>query len=126
MEKLINKIKHCDNPQMLLQMEDEFNAVGMSVQLTNSDKVLLCKINDGRPTASKIFEDYVPVGLLTCELSNRAIDRIIGFLIENYSERSEIAGSKNTGNFGLYGSSFHDNVTAASRLINAIAEWIDE
>lgn len=126
MKDLIRKIKKCDDPEMLLSLEEDFNKIGLSLQQANSGKLLLCKIVDGRPVVTKSFDDYVPIGRLAEELTEKAINRVIGFVVENNSKPATIDDSKNIGNYGLYGSSFHDNATADSRLIDAIAEWINE
>lgn len=115
---------------MLLSLEEHFNRIGLSLREAYSGKLLLCKVIDGIPVATKTFDDYIPIGKLTEELTDKAVDRIIGFVVENHTDHPVTIKKpkENNGNYGLYGSSFHDGINAEieKQLINAIAEWMNE
>lgn len=119
LSQLIRKVKCCDHPSMIAQLEEDFNDIGMSIQNQNG-QLFLCKLEDGKPVSGKIFESFVPVGGLHDTIDDKSLERIFHFIIEHCACPQRIK-SKNTGNFALYGDSFH----ADAQLINAISEWLD-
>ncbi len=60
-ETIIGKVICCSHVEELLQLEPQLNSVGLTAQNTNN-KVLVCKVINGRPSAKVLFEDYVVAG----------------------------------------------------------------
>ena len=90
LRKLISKLKYCDSPQSLLQLEDQFNNVGLTVQLAASGKLFLCLIEDGKPVHEKLLEDHIPLCQCTGVLDETVKGKIVSFVMENAKGPSQI------------------------------------
>ena len=62
MSDIYEKLLICADLSSLESMEEDFNNVGLTLQQTVSDKVILCRIENGKPCADVIFEDYMIIG----------------------------------------------------------------
>ena len=83
---VVRKIDRCVNYEMLYCLEEDFNAVGMTLQPAKKDKMILCTIVEGTPTAKRIFEDYIHIGSLESgpsEVPIRLLECIKEFIVEN-------------------------------------------
>lgn len=90
---IISKVHQCIDYQSLYALEEDFNKVGLTIQSTSNGRVILCRIEDNKPCATKIVEDYIFVGSLsesTKELSDRATNKIADFINNNKSVQSEV------------------------------------
>lgn len=80
---IMSKIEMCPDYGSLFTMEEEFNKIGLTIAPTASHKVILCKIKDNKPNATKIFEDFMFVGSHLkpeLELSPRLVECISSFI----------------------------------------------
>jgi hypothetical protein len=64
---LANKLRYCNDPSSLFALEEDFNAIGLTIQKSHSGKVFICRIEDGQPTCQKLFEDHIPI----CGISDK-------------------------------------------------------
>jgi len=80
---LIEHVHRCMDYRTLYALEEEFNKVGLTVQSTPQNHMILCKIMEGKPHAEKVIRDYIFVGSLEekgKELSDRAVKCITTFI----------------------------------------------
>jgi hypothetical protein len=80
---IVRKIEMCIDYQTLYALEDDFNNIGLTVQVTSNNKVTLCKLIDGKAKADKIIDDYIYIGSLdglANEISQNATTKIIAFV----------------------------------------------
>jgi len=129
LQQLIANLKLCDSPQTLLQLENSLNGVGLTMQVGPTGKLFLCEINNGKPSNNTIFDDYIPVCLLTDQLDEDTRRRLMEFIISHASTPQKIGSTQDNGAFGLYGTTFHDGIREAEtskEIIAAISEWLDD
>lgn len=84
--KILSKIDKCVCYEMLFCLEEDFNTIGMSLQPSKKDRIILCTIIDGVPKAKRIFEDYIHVGSVengAGEMPVRLLECIKDFVEEN-------------------------------------------
>jgi len=89
----LKKIGMCLDYQALYSMEPDFNEIGLTVQTTPQNRMILCKIQDNKPLAESIIDDYIFIGGLdtaTNEISERATEKIKEFVKEAAGEKGEI------------------------------------
>jgi len=87
------KIRQCIDYQSLYALEDEFNKIGLTIQTTQKNRMILCKLVDGKPIANNVIEDFIFVGSYQqaeTELSDRAIEKIIDFVGNNQGAPSKV------------------------------------
>lgn len=126
LRKLISKLKYCDSPQSLLQLEDQFNDVGLTVQLAASGKLFLCLIEDGKPAHERLLEDHIPLCQCTGVLDETVKGKIVSFVMENAKGPSQIE-KPDKSNSWFYGDSIKkQRGILESDIIEAVAEWLDE
>ena len=58
------KVDMCINYQSLYAMEDDFNQVGLTIQTTSDNKIILSRIENNTPVTQKIINDYIYIGSL--------------------------------------------------------------
>jgi len=105
------KIKMCPDYGSLFTMEEEFNKIGLTIVPTASHKVILCKIKDNKPSATKIFEDFMFIGSHKNpdnELSSRLVECISNFISKAAGTPTIIEKSKKTWlqSLAMYGEAF--------------------
>ena len=89
----LRKINMCLDYQAVYSMEPDFNEIGLTVQTTSNNRMILCKIKNGRPLAESIIDDYMYIGSLdtaTNEVSERAINKIVEFMHSAGGEKGEL------------------------------------
>ncbi len=87
------KIRHCPDFQSLYGLEDDFNKIGLTVQTTQKNRVILCKIVNGKIKADKIIEDFIFIGSIEKadhELSESITEKIIDFVLNTKGKKSKI------------------------------------
>jgi len=90
---VLGKIDLCIDYQALYAMEPDFNEVGLTVQTTSNKRMILCRIQDGKPLAESIIDHYIFIGTLedsAREISERASEKIKSFVKQAAGERDEI------------------------------------
>ncbi len=80
-----------------MTLESKFNQIGMTIQRTVGNNVILCKIVNNRPQANNLLEDYVFI----CKNRNNALDEnrirlIQKFILENADDPSFIQNRDHT------------------------------
>jgi hypothetical protein len=101
----------CLDYQALYSMEPDFNEIGLTVQTTPNKRMILCKIQDNKPLAESIIDDYIYIGSLetaTREISERAADKIGNFVKAAAGEAGKIENIARNWQDGLrmYGQAF--------------------
>lgn len=57
------KVEMCPDFASLYGLEEDFNQIGLTVSITNNDRMILATIGeDNKPKATKILEDYMFIG----------------------------------------------------------------
>jgi hypothetical protein len=108
-----------------LALEHHFNQIGLTFKRSHTGNLLLCNIIGGKPSTTKLFEDYIRVG--SGSLSDTQKTNIIEFVMENKAgEASVVKSQLNDGNYILYGSSFQGSKRPVEESIEAIGEMIQD
>lgn len=103
-DRLINRIKSCIDYQSIYSMEDGFNSVGLTIQSTAKNRMILCKLVDNIPKAEEAGIDYIFIGGLdisTNEISERVEQKIIDFVLNNAGEEQTVKGVQRLWKNGL-------------------------
>jgi len=93
LDKVINKIRKCGTYASLYCLEEDLNGVGLTLQATAQNKMVICKIVDNRPLADKILEDYIYVGSTPDrdrEIGLAMVEAIIEFVQEAAGDPAEV------------------------------------
>lgn len=61
-DNCIAKIQQCYNLDMLMSAEDELANIGLALRETRNGKMMLCRIEKGRPVLEELTKDFVFVG----------------------------------------------------------------
>jgi hypothetical protein len=61
---VVGKLQGCPNFRTLYALEKTFNQVGLTIQHTPQNWMVLCRIEEGRPVAAEVLEDFVFMGRL--------------------------------------------------------------
>lgn len=126
-DKLLRRIKACFDYQSLHAMEPNFNEVGLTIQTTAKNRMILCKIKNNKPLAKEVGLDYIFIGGLDNkdqEYSDRIEQKIIDFVLNNASNKTEI---KNIARVWRNGLRVYENTIAVeSEEINHIADFIQD
>jgi hypothetical protein len=84
--KLLYKIDQCIDYQNLYSLEEDFNKVGLTIQSTSRNRMILCRLLNGAPITEKVIDDYIYIGgtdELSKELTNRTTEKIADFVKTN-------------------------------------------
>jgi hypothetical protein len=92
---LLYKIKNLVYFDTLFALEEDFNKTGLSVQLSGGNRVILCKIVEGKAKASVAMEDYIFLGPFAYaeakqEISGRLISSISDFVMNHAGSPGKI------------------------------------
>ncbi|MDP1710858.1 MAG: hypothetical protein Q8K86_00170 [Candidatus Nanopelagicaceae bacterium] len=92
-DRLIYKIEQCTDYQCLYALEEEFNKAGLTVQATPKNRMILCKLRNGRPLAESVVDDYIFIGGLdgmSNEPSDRTVSKISDFVRTNAGSAGKV------------------------------------
>jgi len=111
LSRALRKVEMCLDYQALYSMEPDFNEIGLTVQTTPNRRMILCKIQDNKPLAESIIDDYIYIGSLetaTNEISERASTKICSFIKAAAGDKGEIKNIARDWQDGLrmYGQAF--------------------
>ena len=125
-DKLINRIRACFDYQSLYAMEDGFNSIGLTIQTTAKNRMILCRIVDNKAKASAVGEDYIFIGGLdnSQEYTERAEQKIVDFILNNASEKSEVKDTARVWRNGLR--MYESTIVVESEDINCLANFIQD
>jgi len=59
---LLYKIRNLVYLDTIFSLEEDFNRIGLTVQLSSGNRAILCKIVEGRAAASSVMDDYMFLG----------------------------------------------------------------
>lgn len=93
LNRLLYKIEQCIDYQNLYCLEEDFNKVGLTIQTTDRRRMILCRLEKGKPITEQIVEDYIYIGSLdelSKELSERTTNKICDFVKTNAGEPGKI------------------------------------
>ena len=138
---LIQSIRRCYNYGSMYALERKFNKVGLTIQPTVSDRMLLCKIEDGRPLAEELLKDYMFIGSdrdFNVEIPAKLAECTIEFVKSTASEPSSVRDLQGqlSQHLALYGKIIVDDIgyiiqnqslgdRATDKRINAISDAVD-
>lgn len=124
--KLIARIRTCYNYSSLFAMEDGFNSVGLTVQTTPKNRVILCTIIDGIATANEVGTDYIFLGSIdqNSEYSERVEQKIIDFISNKAGPAAAITNNAKVWRNGVR--MYESTIFVESEDINCIANVISE
>jgi hypothetical protein len=125
-DNLIARIRACFDYHSLYAMEDGFNSVGLTIQTTAKNKVILCKIVNSKPAASEVGTDYIFIGQLDTnqEYNERIEQKIIDFILNNASKSSKIKDTARVWRNGLR--MYESAMVLESEDINYVADFIQD
>lgn len=88
----IEKVKRCRDYDALYHLENDFNSVGFTMRETMGSRMALCRIVDGRPAKSAMFEDFIFIGLSSepCQLLMDDVAQYVSEFIAEYADDSQI------------------------------------
>jgi hypothetical protein len=142
---LIERIEKCYDFGSLYILKEDLHKIGLTIHPTVSNKMVLCKIVDGRPSAEQLTEDFIFVGHKLepdYPIPDRLLKCVVEFVQKNTSDAAEIIEQDATdfGSTSMYGEtitiesedmrnlaqqiSIEDKLTADD-LLGAIKEWLD-
>lgn len=122
-DKLIHKIGQCIDYQSLYALEEDFNKYGFSVQTTSNNKMILCKLKDGKILAENVVDDYIFIGsnnTSTNELSDRATTKICDFVRNNCGDPSSVMNMARVWRNGIR--VYESSVKIVNEDVNQIAD----
>lgn len=94
---VVSKILRCVNYHTLLSLEKEFNSVGLTLQHTSQNWVVLCKLRGGKPINDNVLDDYIFLISLDHkhdEITQRALQVITDFVQNAAGDADEVKNSK--------------------------------
>lgn len=80
---LLHKINACIDYQTMYCLEDDFNKVGLTIQTTSKNRIVLCKLRDGKVISDKPIDDYIflrGLDVAAEEVTDRALSKIVTFI----------------------------------------------
>jgi hypothetical protein len=103
---LLRKVNDVVYFDTLFSLEEDFNKVGLSVQLSGGNRVILCKIVGGKASAATIMEDYIFIGPFAGagaeqEISERLMSSISNFISHNAGTPAKIESTQRTWQQGV-------------------------
>lgn len=124
---IYDKLSMCVDLSSLELLEEDLNNVGLTLQHTKSDKILVCKIKENKPCIDTIFEDYMIIGYAReCarKISRDTIDSLMTFIENNSGEPSKVIsdGQKFDHNAILCGGSCEDKDMSVDQVLQAMHE----
>lgn len=117
---LLRKIKNSITCSCLYALEKDFNNVGLTLQTTTKNRMVLCKIKNNKPYCKEFLDDYIFIGTAEedRELSKRAVECIMEFVQGAASEPAELKQEmpKWQDNISLYG-----KIIVVNEDVNAVS-----
>lgn len=125
-DKLISRVRACFDYQSLYAMEEGFNAVGLTIQTTSKNRMILCKIKDNKPVAKEVGVDYIFIGGLdkTEEYSERVEQKIVDFIMNNAAGKAQIKDTARVWRNGLR--MYQSTIAVESEEIKCVADFIQD
>lgn len=124
-DNVVYKVEQCIDYQNLYALEEDFNAIGLTVQTTPNRRMILCKLVDSKPVANKIIEDFIFVGSLDTamnEISDRGALKICDFIRTNHGSPSKFENHARVWRNGL--KMYESTITIMNEDVANIADDI--
>ena len=93
LESLLWKLKKCPKFEYIYTLEEDFNKVGLTIQKTVGNNLILCRIDEGKACIHNVVDDYIFIGSLKeskNEISDRMSDFMADFMLNNYGPPSKV------------------------------------
>lgn len=122
LSKLLYKISQCIDYQNLYALEEDFNKAGLSVQTTSRNRMILCRLVEGKIITERVIDDYIFIGSLdesTKELSESQIQKISDFVRNRSGDPSTVQNKARVWRNGLR---MYDSVMVVNEDVNNIAD----
>ena len=107
---IMDKIRNSHNYQTLYSLEEEFNKIGLTLQRTEQNWIILCRIDESRPKAKKVLEDYIFLSTLdnkSGDITEQTIRCLVEFIKRTASKPAAVVDPNPGRNWrsahGLYG-----------------------
>lgn len=120
LQELIYKIRHSVTCTCLYALEENFNKVGLTLQTTTKQRMVLCKIKNNKPFCKKIMDDYIFIGVADedRELSSRAIDCIVEFVMNAAGKPAKLKNKQRKWQDGI---SMYGKIIVVNEDVDAVA-----
>jgi hypothetical protein len=103
-EKVVYKIGQCIDYQSIYALEESFNKIGLTIQMTSRNRMILCKLLEGKALTERVVDDYIFIGDtkdLSKEISERASEKICDFVRTNAGKSSKVENTSRAWRNGL-------------------------
>lgn len=103
-EKVVYKIGQCIDYQSIYALEESFNRIGLTIQMTSRNRMILCKLQEGKALTERVVDDYIFIGDtkdLSKEISERASEKICDFVRTNAGKSSKVENTSRAWRNGL-------------------------
>lgn len=120
--KVLHKISQCLDFQNLYALEEDFNKVGLTIQTTSKNRMILCKLRKGKPLAEKVIDDFIFIGTLdnpTRELSENMAEKISDFVRNNQSKPDKVKDLARVWRNGLR---MYEDIVVVNEDVNFVAD----
>lgn len=120
LQELIYKLKYSVTCSCLYALEENFNDIGLTLQTTTKNRMILCKIKDGKPYCKKFMDDYIFIGVAEedKELSKRAIECVSEFVLNAASKPAKIKQEQRPWQDGI---SMYGKIIVVNEDVEAVA-----
>jgi hypothetical protein len=103
-DRLVDKLGRCIDYQSVYALEEEFNKAGLTIQTTSNSRMVLCRLQEGKPIAQNVVDDYIFIGSLDAainELTDRAVMKMCDFVRTNASTADKVRNTARVWRNGL-------------------------
>jgi hypothetical protein len=103
-EKVVYKIGQCIDYQSIYALEESFNKIGLTIQMTSRNRMILCKLLEGKALTERVVDDYIFIGDtkdLSKDISERASEKICDFVRTNAGKSSKVENTSRAWRNGL-------------------------
>lgn len=123
LQELLYKIKHSVTCSCLYALEENLNGVGLTLQTTTKNRMIICKIKNNKPYCKKFMDDYIFIGVADedRELSKRAIECIIEFVMNAASEPAELKDEQRSWQDGI---SMYGKIIVVNEDVESVANLL--
>ena len=114
------------NYHTLYALEKDFNAVGLTIQVTEQNWMALCKVVNGSIVAERVLEDFLFLGRIEdkhLEISPRALDVLVDFVSNKASVPSIVQNCERVWRSGVC--IYDKAISIMHEDVNRVAQMID-
>lgn len=125
LKRVLYKVSQCIDYQNLYALEEEMNKVGLSVQTTSNNRMILCRLFEGKVVTEKVIDDYIFIGSLndaTKELSESQIQKISDFIRNRSGPSGKV---ENLARVWRNGVRMYDSIMVVNEDVSKVADDMD-